>query len=329
MPFGVGRKDGEIAVPAGRQLATLHLVDLGREFGVLGPVGAEKSSSFFRASAPRAAHAGRKVLADAVGNQELRVLGPAVVALGKPNLFFAERLAVGLGGVLLVRGTVADVAVEDEEGGAALGLPEDLKGVLDAIDVVGVPHPQDVPTVTQEAGRNVLREGDARVPLDGDVIVVVDPAEVVQAQVARQRRCLGRDPFHHAAVAADGIDVVVEDVEARPVVVLGKPLLGDRHAHAGGDSLPERTGGGLDARDPVILRVPRRLAVELTKMADVVERNGRLPSRSYSAFTARVPVRCSTDHSSMDAWPLESTNRSRLGQIGSSGSKRMTRFQIV
>jgi hypothetical protein len=32
---------------------------------------------------------------------------------------------------------------------------------------------------------------------------------------------------------------------------------------------------------------------------------------------------------SMDAWPFESTNRSRLGQIGSSGSNRMTRFQSV
>ena len=54
-----------------------------------------------------------------------------------------------------------------------------------------------------------------------------------------------------------------------------------------------------------------------------------LPRRSYSAFTAWVPVRCSTDHSSIEAWPFESTKRSRLGQIGSCGSKRMTRFQIV
>src|SRR5205807_6768971 len=29
----------------------------------------------------------------------------------------------------------------------------------------------------------------------------------------------------------------------------------------------------------------------------------------------------------MDAWPMESTKRSRLGQIGSSGSKRSRRFQ--
>src|SRR5215472_15127998 len=35
------------------------------------------------------------------------------------------------------------------------------------------------------------------------------------------------------------------------------------------------------------------------------------------------------DQSSIEAWPFESTKRSRLGQIGSWGSKRMTRFQSV
>src|SRR2546429_4074541 len=31
----------------------------------------------------------------------------------------------------------------------------------------------------------------------------------------------------------------------------------------------------------------------------------------------------------MEAWPFDSTKRSRFGQIGSTGSKRMTRFQSV
>src|SRR5206468_11994974 len=176
-----------------------------------------------------------------------------------------------------VWGTVADVTVQDEEGGSALGLPEDLQGALNAIDVVGVSHPQDVPSVTQEAGRNVFRERDARVPLDGDVIVVVDPAEVIQAQVTRQGRGLGGDALHHAAVAANRIDMVVENIEARPVVALGEPLLTDGHAHAGSHSLPERTAGSLDAGNPVILRVPRGLAIRLTEMPDVGEPYRRVP----------------------------------------------------
>jgi len=43
------------------------------------------------------------VLIDALGHEELRVLGPSVAALGKTDLLVAERLAVGFGGVLLVR----------------------------------------------------------------------------------------------------------------------------------------------------------------------------------------------------------------------------------
>ena len=75
------------------------------------------------------------------------------------------------------------MAVENDEGGPGLRLAEDLESVLDAIDVVGIADPQNVPSVTQEPGRYVLREGDARVAFDGDVIVVVDPAEIVESQM--------------------------------------------------------------------------------------------------------------------------------------------------
>ena len=216
------------------------------------------------------------MLVDAVRHEELRVLRPSVAALGETDLLVAERLAVGLRRVLLVRRTVADVAVEDDERGAALRLPEHLERVLDAIDVVGVADAQDVPAVGEEPGGDVLGEGDAGVAFDGDVVVVVDPAEIVEAEVAGEGRRLRRDALHQAAVAADGVDVVVEDLEARPVVAVGEPLLGDGHADAGGDALAERAGRRLDAGDPVVLGMPGRLAVELAEPADVVERHRRL-----------------------------------------------------
>src|SRR5262249_49463558 len=84
------------------------------------------------------------------------------------------------------------------------------------------------------------------------------------------------DALHKAAITAYGIDVVVEDVEPRPVVAAGQPLARDRHADARSNTLTQRTGCRLDPRDPVILRVPRRLAVELAETADVVERDSRL-----------------------------------------------------
>jgi len=106
---------------------------------------------------------------------------------GRPaDLIIAERLSMGFRGVLFMWRTVADVAVQDEEGRAARRLAKHLQGLIDSINVVSVADPQNVPTVTQESGRDVLREGDSRIPFDGDVVVVVDPAEIVQAKMARQ-----------------------------------------------------------------------------------------------------------------------------------------------
>ena len=213
------------------------------------------------------------MLPDAVGNEKLRVFGPAVASLAETALLLAERLAVRLGGVLLVRRAVADVAVHDEKCGSARRLPEHVQRVLDAVDVIGVTDAQNIPPVPEEPGRDVFREREPRVPLDGDVVVVVEPAEVVEAEVPCQRRRLRRHALHHAAVPAHGVDVVVEDVEARPVVSIREPLLRDRHADAGGDALAEWARGRLDARHPVVLRMPGRLAVELAESSDVVERD--------------------------------------------------------
>src|SRR5262249_61832556 len=56
----------------------------------------------------------REARAHGLGNEKLRVLGPAVGALGESHLFLAQRLAVRLGTVLLVRRAPADVTVEDD-----------------------------------------------------------------------------------------------------------------------------------------------------------------------------------------------------------------------
>ncbi len=216
---------------------------------------------------------GREMLADAVGDEELCILGPPIAALGEADLLLTERFAMGGGSILLVRRAVADMAIQNDKGRAALRLMEYPESVLDQIDIVGVADPQHVPPVTQEPRRNVLGEGDARAAFDRDVIVVVDPAQVVEAEVTGQRRSFRADALHHAAVAADGINVVVEHLEARPVVTAGEPFLRDRHADARGDALAERTGRGFDAGHPVVFGMPRGLAVELAEMADVVERN--------------------------------------------------------
>jgi len=217
------------------------------------------------------------VLADPVGDQELRILRPAVAALGEADFLFTERLSVGRRRVVLVWRAVADVTVEDDERGTPLRLPEDAERVFDAVEVIGVAHAQDIPAVSHESGGDVLREGEARLPLDRDVVVVVDPAHVVEAEMTGERGRFGRHALHQTSVAAHHVDVVVEDREPRSVVAVGEPLLGDGHAHARRGALPERPRRGFHSRHPVILGVPGRLATDLAKAANVLQRHRRLP----------------------------------------------------
>src|SRR5262245_39710691 len=184
---------------------------------------------------------------DALRPNEFPVVHPGVTALGKPSLIVAEWLAMSRGRVLLVRGAVADVTVQHNESGTLFGFPEDVDGVLDALDVVGVADAQDVPTVIQKPACNVLSESDARIALDGDVVVVVDPAEIIEAQVTSQGRGFRRDAFHHAAITANRINIVVENFKTGAVVTIGEPLFRDTHSHARGDALPQWAGRGLNA----------------------------------------------------------------------------------
>ena len=126
------------------------------------------------------------MLVDAGGHKKLCILGPAVELLTETDFLVTERLAVGRSRVLFMRGAVAYVAVQHDERGAVFRLAKDVEGVLDALDVIGVADPQDVPAVRQKSRRHILGKGEARFTLDGDVVVVVDPAQVVETQVTGQ-----------------------------------------------------------------------------------------------------------------------------------------------
>src|SRR5262249_41159357 len=219
------------------------------------------------------ANARREMLVDSIRNKKLFILGPPIAAFREPDLFVAEWLTVSCCSVLLMRRTIADVAVQNDERRTTLCLSEDGPRLLDPLTIVRVADPQDVPSISEEASRDIFAECQARAPLDCDVVVVVDPAQIVEAEMAGQRCRFGRNTLHQAAITANGIDVVVEDLETGLVVTAGEPLLGDRHPDAGGNALPQGTSRSLDARHPMIFRVTGRLAVELAEPADVVERH--------------------------------------------------------
>lgn len=103
--------------------------------------------------------------------------------LGQANLVIAQWLAVSFRRVLPMRRTVADMAIQNDEGWSSLRLPENLKGAFDPIDVIGVTNAQNVPPLCQESRRDIFCERDTCVPFDRDVVVVVNPTEIVEAQV--------------------------------------------------------------------------------------------------------------------------------------------------
>ncbi len=94
--------------------------------------------------------------------------------------------------------------------------------------------------------------------------------------MARERSSFARYAFHHVAVAAYDVDVIVEHGEIRPVEVLRQPPPGQRHAYAVAATLAQRAGCRFDARGEVIFGMARTFAAELPKPLDIVERNRRL-----------------------------------------------------
>ena len=76
---------------------------------------------------------------------------------------------------------------------------------LDARDIVGVTDAQHIPAIAQEARRNVFGERNACCRgIEGDVIVVVDPASGRSRYEMRGKggKPSGADALHQAAVAA-------------------------------------------------------------------------------------------------------------------------------
>src|SRR5208337_5026348 len=115
--------------------------------------------------------------------------------------------------------------------------------------------------------------GEISVALDGDVVVVVNPAQIRKPEMPGDGRGFRGNPFHHVAVATKSPDVVGEQLESRAIEIPRQPALGNRHAHAIGDALTERASGGLDARSQTVFGMPWRFAAELPEIPDLVERD--------------------------------------------------------
>jgi hypothetical protein len=111
------------------------------------------------------------------------VFRPAMGALGQADFVFAQGVSMGCRCIDLMRRAITDMAV----GRPPLGVPKCRERILDLFEVIGIANPQHVPAVSQKAHGYVFGEGDACVAIDRDVVVVVDPAEIVETKVTGQR----------------------------------------------------------------------------------------------------------------------------------------------
>src|SRR5207249_10577414 len=127
-----------------------------------------------------------KMFVDAVGHKKLRIFRPAIELLNEADFILAQRFAVRGSSVLSMWRPITNVAVQNNERWPITRLVKDVYGVLDALDIVGVAYTQNIPSISQKSCLDVLRKRDARFSLDGDVIVVVDPAKVDETQVTGQ-----------------------------------------------------------------------------------------------------------------------------------------------
>ena len=220
--------------------------------------------------APRCATTARGavVLDHVVGDEEV-FLGQAEDLLHDRDLVVAERVAVRVRRVGVLRRRPADVAAENDERGAP-GFGDALaQATFERVEIVGrLAELHDVPAVRLEALRDVVAVRELRRAVDRDVVVVVDVDEPAEAEVAGERRGLVADALFEVAVAADREHVVVAHLGTEP---LAQVRLRDRHADAVGEALAERARRHLDAAGVQALGVARRRRTPLAEVADVVE----------------------------------------------------------
>ena len=86
------------------------------------------------------------------------------------------------GSILSVRRAIANMSVQNEERGPAFCLPKNVEGMFNSSNVIGVTNPENIPPVSRKARRNIFGKGDACISFDRDVIVIVNPAEVIETR---------------------------------------------------------------------------------------------------------------------------------------------------
>ncbi len=188
-------EDRQRRVPPGRQPAADPAFQLGGQIGMrravgipfLAPVGFQPSAPGLGAAPMR-----ERLVWYVEGLERW----PAEVLLRGFHFVDAQRRAVRVGGVLLVRAAPRDVGPHDDERravGDALRLRD---CVIDRVQIVAIGDALHVPAVGLEPLGGVVGEREVGGAVDRDAIVVVEPDQLAELQMTRERARLVRDALH-------------------------------------------------------------------------------------------------------------------------------------
>ena len=119
-------------------------------------------------------------------------------------------------GVLFMGCTIPDVAVNDNQRRAILRILESAQRPSQHLQVIGISDPRHIPAIADKTRGHVFRESQSSVSFNGDAVIVVNPAEIREPQMAGERRRFPRDAFHHATISAEGVYVEVEQLLGNP-----------------------------------------------------------------------------------------------------------------
>ena len=192
------------------------------------------------------------------------------------------------GGAGLGRRAVGDDRAAGDKAGpiARMGAPDrgGDRVVIHAVDPLGGP------AMRAEPHDLIVRDGEIGRPVDRDRIVVPEDNQLVEPQMPGERQSLVADPLHQAAIAAEHIGAMLDEI----VTELGRQVpLGERHADGVAEPLPKRPGRHLDAARQPAFGVPGRAAADLTEPLYLVYRHVRVAGQMQQSIKQHraVPVR--------------------------------------
>ena len=144
-----------------------------------------------------------------------------------------------------------------------------LDGSSDCFQIIAVFHGDRLETERFHAFLDILGKCDIRTSLDGNFIGIIEDDQFGQSQCSCQRKRLGGNPLHHAAVAAQHECIVIDYRILLLIKNLCQMSLCSRHTDSHSHTGSQRSCGCFDADRVAILRMSRCQGTQLSEIHDI------------------------------------------------------------